>query len=83
MAAKHRLIFAGLTTAQAHRHHLMKMDLSNDIQGQANHAINPSPFSIAYMRRKWIGREFGGLNSPSMFEAKEKYAKGNPEVTLK
>lgn len=76
-------MFAGLTAAQVHRHHLTKIDLCDDRLGQVNHAINPSPFAIAYMRRSWKSREFGGLNNLSVFEAMEKYKKDNPEITLK
>lgn len=61
----HVIIFAGMSMAQAHRHHLMKMDLSDDLLGQPNHALNPSPRSIEHMRDMWLKKEHG-LNSPSI-----------------
>lgn len=72
-----------MTAAQAHRHHLMKMELRDDLQGLTNHAINSTPSAIHHMRQTWMAREYGGLNSPSMFEAMHKYAQDNPEMTLK
>lgn len=77
------LIFAGMTTAQAHRHHVMKMNLCDDLQGQANQAMNPSPRAIAYMRNEWLKKEYGGLNKPSMYEALKKYGEDHQEITLK
>lgn len=70
-----------MTTAQAHRHHLMKMDLSNDLCRQANRAVNPSPRAIEYMRSSWL-KERSGRNTPSMFELITKYGTDNPEITL-
>ncbi|KAK4289431.1 hypothetical protein Pmani_037594 [Petrolisthes manimaculis] len=73
----------GMTVSMAHRHHLMKMELCDDLHGQANPAINPSTNAIAYMRRTWMCREYSGLNCPSMFEAIQKFGKDNPELTLR
>ncbi|KAK4302722.1 hypothetical protein Pmani_025206 [Petrolisthes manimaculis] len=72
----------GLTTAQASRHHIWKMDLCEDLSAQANHAINPSLRAISYMRQQWLKREHGGYCNLSMAEALKKYAVDNPDVTL-
>ncbi|KAG0724859.1 hypothetical protein GWK47_004911 [Chionoecetes opilio] len=72
----------GMTTAQAHRHHVMKMDLCDDLHGQANNAVNPSPKNIEHMRKVWLSNEEGRLNRPSMYDAMKKYSTDNPEVTL-
>lgn len=60
----------------------MKMDLCDDLQGQANQAINPSARAITYMRNVWLKKENGRLNSLSMYEALKKYGEDNPEITL-
>lgn len=71
-----------MTPAQAHRHHVLKMDLCDDIRGQADHTINPSLRSIQYMWNVWRKREHGGLSTPNMLEAIQKYAQANPEVLI-
>ncbi|XP_050705451.1 uncharacterized protein LOC126990841 isoform X6 [Eriocheir sinensis] len=71
----------GMTPGQAYRHHLLKMDLTEDLYDQANKSINPSPKSIEYMWTAWRQSEHGGLNTPSMFDAIKKYA-DHPELIL-
>lgn len=71
-----------MTTAQAHRHHIWKMDLHNDLYGQSNHAVSPTSRSIQHMRQMWLHKHHGGLNSESMFDTIRKYAKDHPEITL-
>lgn len=75
------LLLASMTTAPAYRHHLMKIDASDDLYGHANHAMNSSLRAINHMWTSCL-KKHGGLNTPSMFEAIKKYGKGNPEVTL-
>lgn len=70
-----------MTPGQAYRHHLLKMDLTEDLYDQANKSINPSPKSIEYMWTAWRQSEHGGLNTPSMFDAIKKYA-DHPELIL-
>ncbi|XP_064091615.1 uncharacterized protein LOC135205180 [Macrobrachium nipponense] len=72
-----------ITAPQAHRHHVLKMDLCDDIYGQAHHAINPSKRAIQYMFDVWRKRKHGGLNTPIMFDAIQKYAENNPEIILR
>ncbi|XP_064117882.1 LOW QUALITY PROTEIN: uncharacterized protein LOC135223348 [Macrobrachium nipponense] len=72
-----------MTTAMAHRHHLMKLDLVDDLRGQANKSVNPSLKSVEYMRTQWVKEQHGGLNTLSMFNAIHKYAADNPEVQIK
>lgn len=72
-----------MTTAQATRHHVLKMGLTEDLCGQANKAMNPPPSAVDYLRKKWIKNEHGGLNDLSMFESIRKYANENPQLTLK
>lgn len=45
-----------MTAAQAAKHHVVKMDLSDDKRGKANHAINPTLRAISYMREQWLDR---------------------------
>lgn len=61
----------------------MKMNLTADLVGQANNAVNPTPKAIAYLRQQWLEKQHGGLNTPSMFEAIEKYSEDNPDITIK
>ena len=75
--------FAGMTSAQTTRYHLMKMNLSDDLAGQANNAVNPTPRPIAHMHEQWLKKEHGGLHTFSMFEATEKYSEDHPDVMLK
>lgn len=77
------ICFTGMTPAQAYRHHILKMDLSDDLYDQANKSINPSPKSVEYMWTVWRQSEHGGLNTPSMFEAIRKYADDHPELILR
>lgn len=76
------LCFAGMTSGQAYRHHLLKMDLTDDLYDQANKSIYPSPKSVEYMWTAWRQSEHGGLNNPSMFDAIRKYAEHHPELIL-
>ena len=76
------LYITGMTPAQAYRHHLLKLDLSDDLYNQANKSTNPSPKSVEYMWTVWRQSEHGGLNTPSMFEAIRNYAEENPELIL-
>lgn len=71
-----------MTAPQAARFHLEKLAMGDDLFRQANHAVNPSPRSIRYMRDRWLKTEHGGLDNLSMAEAIRKYATDNPEVTL-
>lgn len=71
-----------MTTAQAARHHLLKMGLCNNVYSQANHGINPSSRAIAYMRDQWLKRKHDGHDNIPMLDAVNKYARDNPEVTL-
>lgn len=66
-----------MTTARATRFNLLKMGLCDDLCGQANHSINPSPKSIDYMRQDWLQKEHGGLNDLSMMDSIKNYAKDN------
>lgn len=75
------LYFTGMTPGQAYRHHLLKMDLTDNLYNQANKSINPSPESIEYMWTVWRHSEHGGLNTPLMFDAIRKYA-DHPELIL-
>lgn len=72
-----------MTPTQAHWHHVRKMDLCNDLYGQADHTFNPSRRSVQYMWEAWRKQEHGGLNTISMFEAIEKYAQANPDIIVK
>lgn len=75
-----------MTTAQATRHHKLKMGLTEDLCGQAwqaNKAVNPPPSAVDYLRKQWIKTERGRLNDLSMFESIRKYANENPHLTLK
>lgn len=67
----------------AHRHHLMKSDLADDLRGQANQSVNPSLKSVEYMRAQWVKEQHGGLNTLSIFNAIHKYAADNPEAQIK
>ncbi|KAG0717523.1 hypothetical protein GWK47_008026 [Chionoecetes opilio] len=73
----------GMTSAQAARYHTMKLNLVDDLVGQASNAVNPTHRAIAYMRAQWLKKEHGGLNTVSMFDAIEKYSEDHPDVTLK
>lgn len=75
--------FTGMAPGQAYRHHLLKMDVSDDLHDQANKSKNPSPKCVEYMWRVWRQSEHGGLNTPSMFDAIRKYAEDHPELILK
>ncbi|KAG0723666.1 hypothetical protein GWK47_042248 [Chionoecetes opilio] len=73
----------GMTSAQAARYHLMKINLIDDPASQANNAINPTNRAIAYMREQWLKKEHGGVKPFSMFEAIDTYSEDHPDVTLK
>ena len=75
-------IVSGMTTAQAARHHIMKMGLSADLHGLANTPINPSSKSIDLMGRTWLQNEHGGLNDISMIDFLKKYARDIPNLTI-
>lgn len=75
-------IVSGMTTAQAARHHIMKMGLSDSLQGLANTSVNPTSRSIAHMRNTWLQNEHGGLNDMSMIESIKKYGTDNPHLTI-
>ncbi|KAG0730309.1 hypothetical protein GWK47_028495 [Chionoecetes opilio] len=47
----------GMTSAQAARYHTMKLNLVDDLVGQASNAVNPTHRTIAYMRAQWLKKE--------------------------
>lgn len=73
----------GMAPGQAYRHHLLKMELDEDLYNQAKKSINPSPKSVEYMWSTWKKKEHGGLNTPSMFDAIKTYAEKNPDLIIK
>ena len=71
-----------MTANQAGRFHVLKMGLVDDIMGQANHALNPSPRCVTHMRQEWLKAEHGGLDNLSMADCIKKYVENNPDVTI-
>lgn len=74
--------FVGMTVSQAARHHGLKLGLSDDLYGQANHAVNPAARAIYQMGNQWLREQYGGLDNLSMADFVWKYAANNLELTL-
>ncbi|XP_050697729.1 uncharacterized protein LOC126986080 isoform X2 [Eriocheir sinensis] len=73
----------GMTTAQAQKHHSMKMELVGDLNGPVNPSISPNYQSIANMRTQWLKKEPGALNNLTMLDAIACYASNHQDVTIK
>lgn len=71
-----------MSTPQAQRHHICKMDITNHLSAQSNHAISPKVRAIRHIQEKWMQQKHGDLNGPSMFDAIHQYGKDNPELVL-
>ncbi|KAK3874260.1 hypothetical protein Pcinc_017881 [Petrolisthes cinctipes] len=68
----------GFTRSQATRIHQQKLNFN--LTDLANHGINPSPRSSAWIREVWLTENHGHLSGESMFSAIQKY-KNNNEAT--
>lgn len=68
-----------MTAPQTRRFHEEKLDFN--LLDLANHGINPSSRSVAYLREKWLKEHYGNVVGQDMFSAIKNHAKSIKPTT--